>query len=611
MPKKTKVDRIDVPTSDTVISVYQDYLHGVDVLRQSYALLGNKSPLDYWNDGRKRFNSVFGSVDRGLNDWKSGYFSQMTRNKCLGFVAHIENQTIQPSIFAQNKNQNEDRVIANFLKDTVEYTQQKEEWDDSRFWSIVTAAAEGTIVLSEQYGEFKRNGKKIKGPYTVVVPNDEFLLYDPFLIDIQEQEWVMWRRKMTIGRAKRYYGMYEAFKDVRPGKTKNWGNDIGNELRRYDALSDLADNEVEVLIRHKEGKLDIVCAGIQLTEDEKENPRADGQIPYSRTFFEPIDAHFAFGKSLPDKLSQDQDETDHLWRSYIDRQELRNFPPIQTNRLDLLNEEIIIPGNTVFAGDSEAMKVSTILPQLEQGIDSGTVNLLQALQGNASDSSMNNQQMGTGGEAGTATESAYIAKNAQIMLGMFGRMISFLVRDWTRLRCNTIIWMLKSGEIDFSQIVSTEKLLSSGKIGTRTYEGYEGLSSLRDDPENGEFPRTEKSFELLKLIEKSKGKKEKVLIDPEYLKDLDFYVYTDGEPRPKKTDLMAKAMAKEDFNIFSQRPDLFNQIAVAEDFVIARGGDPERLINKEQAQQPQAPISQPIESGISNELLSAPKKLMQ
>jgi hypothetical protein len=171
--------------------------------------------------------------------------------------------------------------------------------------------------------------------------------------------------------------------------------------------------------------------------------------------------------------------------------------------------------------------------------------------------------------------------------------------------------MLKSGEIDFSQIVSTEKLLSSGKIGTRTYEGYEGLSSLRDDPENGEFPRTEKSFELLKLVEKSKGKKEKVLIDPEYLKDLDFYVYTDGEPRPKKTDLMAKAMAKEDFDILSQRPDLFNQIAVAEDFVIARGGDPERLINKEQAQQPQAPIPQPQESGISNELLSAPKKLMQ
>lgn len=174
------------------------------------------------------------------------------------------------------------------------------------------------------------------------------------------------------------------------------------------------------------------------------------------------------------------------------------------------------------------------------------------------------------------------------------------------------MWMMKTGALEFEKIVSVEKMLSTGKIGTRIYEGYDGLEALQDNPEKGLFPRTEKSFELRKYSEKKEGKEEKILIDPEYLQNLDLYVYTDGEPKPKKTDLMAKAMAKEDFDIYSQRPDLFNQMSVAEDFVLARGGDPDRLINKEPQVAP--PPTQPnttAQPGISNELTGAPKRLMQ
>lgn len=577
--------------SELVGSLYSDYTDGMEILNREFTLLNDDSPLKYWSDGRKRFNSVFGAVDQGVNDWMSPYFSQMTRNKCLGIVAHTISKMIDTSIVAQNRAQEEDVLIAEFLKDVVEYTKRHENFDEKMFWAIVTSIAEGTVVLCDEFGPMGnlQGVKRRNGAFTTLVPNDEFLRYDPFIHDIQEQEWVMWRRKMTFGRFKRYYGDYDNVSQVVPGNSALWEVDF-SDYRQYDGFADLAANEVEVVMRWKKEKdktlLDIVANGVQLTKDGEESPRRDGQYPFAVGGFEPIDAHFFMFASLTKKLEQEQTETDHMWRTYINLQELKNKPPVRTNRPELVQEEIIVPGNVVFDGESSQARTEAILPQI--GIDSGTVGLIQALMKNADDSSINPQQIGAPGPGvGTATESIQVAQNADVMLGLFGRQMSFLVRDWLRLRCQTVIWRLTEDE-DMSKITIHDRVLKNGKTGKREYRMEPGLGEMLESARKGDpsmqMQTLEKSMSLRKEGEVQKGKMEAVLVDPQSLLDLEVYVYTDGEPKPRRTDAMAKAMALEDFNLYLTAPNVFNIRTAAEDLVRARGGDPDRLVIPEQSQ---------------------------
>ena len=560
----------------------------MEILNQGSPLLPDEvSPLEYWNDGRKRFNSIFPAVDRGVNNWMSDYYSNRTRNKGLAIVAHANSKMIDSSIVAQNAMQEEDKDVAEFLKDVVEFTKRKENFDEKFFWAIITAVAEGNVILTDQYGpmgNFGKGHKQKNGAFTLIVPNEEFLRYDPYLIDLQEQEWVIWRRKMTIGRAKKYFGHYDNFKDVIPGDSSRWMYDF-TEFRSYDSFAELAENEVEVVQRwRKDGNdsfLEIVCNGVALTEKDAENPRRDGQYPFAEGGFEPIDAHYFMRASLTKKLQKEQDEGDHLWRAYINMTELQNKPPLGTNRPELTAVDIIIPGNSVYVGEGENFKVQPIIPRLESGFGTGGVNLLNALMQNMDASSVDPQQQGLGGGSGTATEAAITAQQADVMMGMFGRELSFLHRDWLRLRCQTAIWRVTEDE-DMSQITIQDRLLKTGKTGKRKYKMEAGLSGMLKSAKEGAGQMRDmllkKSFDMRNETKKADGKAETMLIDPEDLLNLEVYVYTDGEPQPKRTGALAKAMAMEDWAVYSAAPQVFNLKEAAEDLVKARGGDPTRLI---------------------------------
>lgn len=558
-----------------------------------YSFLRGETPLAYWEDGRNRFNSVFPSPDRGFKNWMSPYYSNMTRNKAIGLIAHAVSRMMDSSIIAQNDAQEEDRNVAEFLKDIVEYSKRKENFDEKFFWAIVTSIAEGNVVLFDGYGpmgNLVKGKKRQNGAYTLLVPNEEFLRYDPYLVDVQEQEWVMWRRKLTYGRAKKFFGWSDNFDKVIPGGSSRWSVDF-QEFKKYDSFAMLSENEVEIVQRWKKDGdktfLDIAANGVQLTEEEHESERRDGQYPFAEGGGEPMDAHFFMRQSMTKKLEQEQDEGDHLWRLFINMTELQMKPPVAVNRPELASVDIVIPGNVVPVGENENYKVTPIMPQLAQGFTSGGVNLIEGLKRNADESSVNPQQLG-GAQKGTntATESSIIAQNADVMMGLFGRELSYLHRDWLRLRCQTCLWQLKN-DVDFAEITVYDRILKSGKTGKRKYKMEPGLSEMIGKAKEGAEEMKEflmkKSFKMRDESKKSGGKEESVMLDPEDILDMDIYVFTDGEPQPKKTGVIAKAMAMEDWQIYSQRPDVFNQNEAAEDLVKARGGDPARLVLEPQS----------------------------
>jgi hypothetical protein len=600
--------------SELVASVYSDYIHGVQILHSAFDFFDGKSPIEYWNDGRRRFNSIFKKFDLGPNEWKSDYFSQLTRNKILGGTAHQISKNISASIVAQNKDQMEDEDASMFLKDTVEYTQDKEDFFVKYFWAVVTAQAEGTIILTDEYGTF--GDSKEKKAYTNIVPNDEFLPYDPSIRDVQEQERVLWARRMTHGRASWIFGNEPGWSKVIPGNSSSWTYDM-QAFVNYDSFADLKDNEVMVISRwKKDGSLDIVVNGVQITKDGNKNPRKDGKYPFVIGMGEPIDANCIWGKSMSDKLAKEHDAIDNLFRSSIDRQELRNKPPVATNRPELVNEDIVIPGNVIYMGEGEKVVTQTLMG-LETGTDPATGNLINTLTNNANDSSLNPQQMGASGVGtDTATESSIMAQNAEIMKGLLSTMLGFMIRDWTKLRCQTILWQL-SHDLDLRKITMNDRILQSGKIGKRIYLLERGLS-LRSPEEKAAMEEM-----MFKVNKQSNGKKEVVAIDPDVVTNLELFVRIDAEPKPRRTDAFMKAMAAEDWQFYSARPDVFNVSAAAIDFVQSRGGDPDKLVlQKQGGEQPNPAVAGALPEGqtgpgtpdgqpsISGQMTGSLKKVM-
>src|SRR5688572_29441182 len=103
--EKKTYDRKKPSPPSSVSEVYKRYMESLENLSRTYVFFNDMSPLMYWADGRKRFNVYVPPRTNRSKTWKTQYKSAMTRNKCLGVIAHVVSMMISPSIQAQNQNQ--------------------------------------------------------------------------------------------------------------------------------------------------------------------------------------------------------------------------------------------------------------------------------------------------------------------------------------------------------------------------------------------------------------------------------------------------------------------------------------------------------------------------
>lgn len=578
--------------NETIKKIYKRYTEGMTILNRPFVFFNMKSPIQYWAEGRKRFNVFVPPRAEGSEDWKTIYKSMMTRNKCLGIIAHSVSMMMSPSIQAQNQNQEEDIQISQFFKDSVEFSQEKEGFEVKLFWSIVTSVAEGSTNLMDCYGIFERDSKTItsfdgdlttmkwesgkktdfEGAFTEQVANDELLVPDPFTNDIQAQDWIIIRKRMTLAQAKRKYGKFANFDNVKGGSSSAW-NWVSDAFESFDSFAHLNENEVEVLLHwEKDGDhFDIAISAEQLTPEGFPNPREDKLYPIAHTGYEPIDPNFFWFKAATDKLSQEQDVFDSVMRMFIDRQHLRNIPALLTSNPALVNEEIIVPGLVTYKGDSKET-VETI-SGVSDGTDQATINLLQTMMSQASESSLDPMEMGSKGSGGTptATQALQMAQSARVMLGLFGWMIGKMVTDWTKLRLNTIIWLMAKNE-DLSKITLNDRIINNGRIGKRTYIMEPGLATRSDEEKRAI------SKEIYKAEKKYNGKLEIMAIDPASASKLAYYVRLDAQPQPKRTDALMQALAMEKWNVYASAPQVFNLNAAAVKLAQAWGDNPDEMV---------------------------------
>jgi hypothetical protein len=239
----------------------------------------------------------------------------------------------------------------------------------------------------------------------------------------------------------------------------------------------------------------------------------------------------------------------------IDGTYLSIFPPVAFTGSEAFGSDVVIPGAAITLSDADA-KVNPI--RVAQDINSG-LNMLNTVEESIAASSQDpilSGQNNAGSQ--TAYEISKIEQNANTVLGLFVKMISFYVKAYGNLRLDDILQYLTIGEV--AKIEGNDKLVyktflvqnknTGGKNKTRKISFD---ANTPDAPISGEEAMIQ-SFEILKLEKEGGNKVELYKVNPKLFRDLKYELKISPDVLQPTTEELERAYLIEQYDRMIANP---------------------------------------------------------
>lgn len=553
---------------------------------KSYREFNGMSLLDRQSLDQTRFNSYqFDDTTTSEEAWKSNAVRPITRNRVISIGAHVTTKLIYPAISAQNEYDHEDQDAANVMSNLNEWANEQSKYERTFVFAAIAALVNPAVIIQTEYVDAKRTIKvpkpgkpgqwdeitipdsEFSGFQDEVVPLDQFWHPDFYESNIQKQPYVIRRKVIAYDTAEAKYGEMDNFKYVKPGKQVMFIENYGFYEVQDDNDSIMGVEEVIYWNRRLDLKL-IFCNGVMMTPYDNPNPREDKQYPFAKSGYELVDeGQFFYYKSLVAKLGPDEEVVQTLYRMVIDGTYLQLFPPTILYGDEILNSSVVIPGaSTTLSKDSrlEPLQLSqnlqagmTMLTKVEQSINESSIDPLS--QGIASSKEQ------------TAQEIQALQDNAVKLLGLFGKMLGFLVTDFGYLRVSDILQYLTLGEavqlLNGDQQIKFRNFVIPGKASHGKGQAKR-ISFSNETPEN---PTPEQKLAYsFKLLDEAGGldKQEIVKVNPIIFRKTKYMLKVTPELISPKSDNVTKALNLEEFDRLIALPNI-DQDAVTRDLLLS------------------------------------------
>ena len=474
------------------------------LMDKPYEEFNNKSLINITNECKKLFNSWREPNSTDADDsWKSNAVRPIVRNRAISIAAHLAS-VIRGNIFAQNENQQSDKEAAIVMKNLVEWADEQSEYDKVYLYSVITALISPAVIVHREFSKVYRTIKDLNddgswkekkildellsGFQDTIVPVEELFISNIYESDIQRQNYLIWRRVIDYETARQKYGDNKDFQNVKPGMQVVFDSETAAFYDLHD--EELQDHLVEEVIyydRFSDLQLTVV-GGVLLDEPDSPLKRKDKLYPFAKTGYELInEGKFFYYFPLVRKMKDDAQIINDLYNIVIDVAKMQALPPTVVFGDEIINASVLAPGvTTILRGDTKMEKldptgnlnaVTATLDRVEASVSESSSDVLQSGQ-----SIKGNQ---------TAFEVSRLEANARTMLGLFGRMVGFFVKEMTALRVGDIIQFMTVGEIN--EIVGDDATLKyrSFLIPNQT----EGGKSTTHRIEFGDFSDTLSSDE--------------------------------------------------------------------------------------------------------------------
>lgn len=594
----------DEKTKEVTAMVMKDFWFASEAQSRTRTEFNNRSLIQEINLNQKAFNSYIAPRSSDPDEeWRAQTVRPVTRNKLISIAAHVTTAILYPNVFAQNPNDEEDKEAAQVMRDLIEFNINNSNYSKSFLEAVITALVDPAVIMQAEWLEVYRdiktkkneNGtwdtKKIidevlSGFAAHVVPTQELLIANFFEKDIQKQRFLIRNRMVDYKEAEQKYGKSENFKYVKPG-VKAVYSEINKTF--YDVPDDQLKTYLVYETTYYNRTLDLqICFinGILVTDPEQPNPREDKLYPFAKSGYEPLNSgKFFYYKSAANKLSSDQEIVDVLYNMVLDGTYLQLMPPLALYGSEDVNSSVIMPGMVTSFRDPNT-KLENIGPRSDLRAGLEAIGLVERSLSESSQDSLMSGIASTGGRDVTAREAILLQQNAKTALGLFGKMIAFLVEDFGKLMIGDILQYMTVGEVDeisgdiaYKSFLVPDKM-ESGKKVTRKIKFDSGMLGSEDYSEEDV---KEKSYDTL---EEEGGLESDIRIwkvNPELFRNIKYKCTVSADELTPKSKAIEKALNLEAYDRLIQNPTV-DQEAVTRDFVldIYRPGETDKYIKKQQ-----------------------------
>lgn len=559
--------------------------------------------------------------------WKWKGRKNTARNKLIGILGHIIAGMLYPFVYAQNDQDEEDKITAQAMRILVEERLKKANYEIRFFYAVLSALVnpactievefiEELMSIRERMKDGKMNVRQVvdeamSGLFLHIIPIDEIMFGDFYsgTGDIQAQPFIIRKRRISYEAARgKYAGKYfyegkDLFDYVHAGQTHWLSTDEHRTL--FDVELDEADRNFvqELTIRYRKDDLELTFVGgvgmfdyqnpynnpmkhRRMCLDRDKSWYTAPQYPFAITGFEPIDpqGRFLWFKSGAFKEYWDDRKINELDRMLVDGVKLDIFKPMFLAGVAQIDERVMVPGATVAMPVGATATPYMLGPNLVQAY-----NVITQANDDMSESTQDKIMQGQTEKGITATQTEEARTNARIFLGVFGFMIANLVKQIGELVIDCIIMYDTVGELDALSgenfRVKYRTFLAKGKENGKNVtnrmmftDAYMGRKMSEDRVRDIEWDLYEKAG-------KEESDQRIWMINPYRFARTRYSMYIDADQIVMKSmgvDRIEKDRAFEKFMDPRVMP-FIDPEAVVQDFVIDEyaGGDPDRYKTKQ------------------------------
>lgn len=602
--------------------IKQDYNIGYNNLHRPYEEFSHRNVIEEMSAGQKIFNSyVPPRSDDPDESWRAQTVRPLARNKMISIAAHVTANLIYPSLFAQNQDDEEDAMAAQVMSDILEWVQERADYDRVFLFSVISMLSNPAAILEVSYVKavikarsLAEQGAPIQevldelnsGIKLGLVPVDELMIANVREFYVQKQRFVIRRRYIDYDEAKSVHGKHENFVYVQPGVKAIYSSDDG---AFYDVKDD--DNPTlveEVTYYNRREDMEVtflngIYMGKPTIEDNYIKHRRtvllpDGEVAtipvykFAKSGYEPIDEmRFFYYKSAASKLGPDQDLIDTLYNMVIDGTFLSVMPPVNVFGSEEQDASVVYPGAVNYFSQEAKTEVMDIGRNINAGM-----NTLQMVEQSMAQSSQDDTRMGiAAGGTQTAFEISRMEQNAAVQLGLFGKMIGFLVRDLSELIIDDIIMHLTVAQMNEITGGEVSMKFNSFLIKEKSEKGDKTKKKIEfTDEIMGDVDVKKKQLELLK---RETDKTRIVLVNPYQFARMKYLVSVNADAVIGKSKYTQKTLNLEAYDRMIQNP-MIDQQAVTRDFLVETfaEGETEKYMAKQPMQTPNPPANAPLQA---------------
>lgn len=612
---------------------YNDFIYDYSIKNQGWEVLNNRTLDQFWTQSNYDYNQT---VIQDVNNPVVQYSSGTTRDKANTLITSLTQNYYFPSVTAFNDQQQIDDVISSIAKPVLRWQyindgRPSESGKSKGFRYTHKQVAEGTVHILDTIGP---DGKLT----SQIIPNEEVFIPNFYQPNIQLQSHFFWVNQWaSYAEAQAEFGELENFKYVTPGNL-GWINQTYEYKEKYKAIvyQDMCTiirgwypvraQEVKRLI--KIGKLpkntkkaryfNVIINGVNMFPWDNLMPYYHGELPVTKTCFEYFSpAEFYWGNSMPNKAAQDKHFRDGWITLMRYVAKLQGIPAMINASGQHLEADVYVPGLTtdVPAG-TEPDKFFAVPGTDKPGIIRDLMLMLQQ-----TDSEIDRETVApivsgnVQGAPDNVRGTQIVNQRAtDILIGLAQRLAEreearafpILKASFQFLPRQTVKSLSIPNEIFPDGSMGNLEIVFQKLPNTTPEERLVESHKLRDK----ELGIVRGSDGLVSRTNKPQTMTKQVMIDIEYIQNLDLYCEAIAEELPRNNSISKISEAEHKWQTYAAAPPgIFNIKPAARNLVRAFGDNEKELIAEAPPQmppgmpgQPQLPGQPPPPGNPSNSL---------